>query len=271
MSCYRVNIQSNIDELLSADRHGSQSTEHFLILALPPAVYITDRYHSFHSFYFFFPLSLEMFSWVVIPEGDCDPIACIRSYYNLPHCVSWDVLINKNGSTRARVHKHLLWSRDQQPFLPHLSPTLPFAPLIFHLSLILCLFYISIHCLFLLTLTGDWAVREQERGSCPLWVAKRLPFERSNPLHHSSYNLFCYYCGNRFLPPLHVWRLYSPFLYLSLSVYPYYIQSSSCCFKSHPQVSQLIHAYEFLFALSLSNCDRKQQDLSFCENKSFCE
>lgn len=33
--------------------------------------------------------------------------------------------------------------------------------------------------------------REQERGSCPLWVAKRLPFERSNPLHHTSHNLLC--------------------------------------------------------------------------------
>lgn len=33
--------------------------------------------------------------------------------------------------------------------------------------------------------------RESGRGSCPLWVAKRLPFERSNPLHHSSHNLLC--------------------------------------------------------------------------------
>lgn len=31
-----------------------------------------------------------------------------------------------------------------------------------------------------------------ERGSCPLWVAKRLPFERSNPLHHISHNLLCF-------------------------------------------------------------------------------
>lgn len=79
------------------------------------------------------------------------------------------------------------------PFLPHLSPTLPFAPLIFHLSLILCLFYISIHRMFLLVLTGEWAerVRKQERGSCPLWVAKRLWFKRSNPLHHTYHNLLC--------------------------------------------------------------------------------
>lgn len=78
------------------------------------------------------------------------------------------------------------------PFLPHLFPTLPFAPLIFHLSLIPCLFYISIHRLFLLVLTGEWAERESgKRGSCPLWVAKRLPFERSNPLHHTSHNLLC--------------------------------------------------------------------------------
>lgn len=34
--------------------------------------------------------------------------------------------------------------------------------------------------------------RERERGSCPLWVAKRLPFERSNPLHHISHNLLCF-------------------------------------------------------------------------------
>lgn len=33
--------------------------------------------------------------------------------------------------------------------------------------------------------------RESGRGSCPLWVAKRLPFERSNPLHHSSHSLLC--------------------------------------------------------------------------------
>lgn len=33
--------------------------------------------------------------------------------------------------------------------------------------------------------------RERERGSCPLWVAKRLPLERSNPLHHTSHNLLC--------------------------------------------------------------------------------
>lgn len=31
--------------------------------------------------------------------------------------------------------------------------------------------------------------REQGRGSCPLWVVKRLTFERSNPLHHTSRNL----------------------------------------------------------------------------------
>lgn len=43
---------------------------------------------------------------------------------------------------------------------------------------------------------------ELQRGSCPLWVAKRLPFERSNPLHHISHSLLSslFLCGNRFPP-----------------------------------------------------------------------
>lgn len=93
------------------------------------------------------------------------------------------------------LHRYPVQTQGPAPFLPHLSPTLPFAPLIFHLSLILCLFYISIRRLFLLILTGEWGERERERewerGSCPLWVAKWLPFERSNPLHHTSRNLLC--------------------------------------------------------------------------------
>lgn len=101
-----------------------------------------------------------------------------------------------HASNNTQAQTLYLWRVEVQgpaPFLPHLSHILPFAPLIFHLSLIPCLFYISIHRLFLLVLTGEWAERvsEWERGSCPLWVAKRLPFERSNPLHHTSHNLLC--------------------------------------------------------------------------------
>lgn len=43
------------------------------------------------------------------------------------------------------------------PSLPHLCILLPFAPLIFHLSLILGLFYISIRRLLLRVLTGEQA------------------------------------------------------------------------------------------------------------------
>lgn len=38
---------------------------------------------------------------------------------------------------------------------------------------------------------GGEREREQGRGGCTLWVAKRLPLERSNPLHHTSLNLLC--------------------------------------------------------------------------------
>lgn len=46
--------------------------------------------------------------------------------------------------------------------LPHLWILLPFAPLIFHLSLILALFYISIRRLLLLVLTGERACGGKE-------------------------------------------------------------------------------------------------------------
>lgn len=72
--------------------------------------------------------------------------------------------------------------------------------------------------------------REQERGSCPLWVAKRLPLERSSPLHHTSHNLL--------FSHITLWELYSAFLtrlapplfflHLSLSVYSYSIYDSTC-------------------------------------------
>lgn len=123
---------------------------------------------------------------------------------------------------------HMHWSHHVQrlaAFLPHLSSSLPFAPLIFHLSLILCLFYISIHRLFLLILTVEWArrARAEKRGSCPLWVAKRLPFERSNPLHHISPNLLCF--------PVTLWecvsasnaRLAAPLLFSPSLLIPLYL------------------------------------------------
>lgn len=52
------------------------------------------------------------------------------------------------------------------PSLPHLWILLPFAPLIFHLSLILGLFYISIRRLLLLVLTGERA-RSGKEGVVP--------------------------------------------------------------------------------------------------------
>lgn len=73
--------------------------------------------------------------------------------------------------------------------------------------------------------SGASTERESEkRGSCPLWVAKRLPFERSNPLRHISPNLLCF--------PITLWesvsasdpRLAAPLLFF-ISPYPFLLTS----------------------------------------------
>lgn len=72
--------------------------------------------------------------------------------------------------------------------------------------------------------SGASTERESEkRGSCPLWVAKRLPFERSNPLHHISPNLLCF--------PITLWesvsacdaRLAAPLLFSSSLLIRFYL------------------------------------------------
>lgn len=80
--------------------HGSDSTKFFFVLASPPAVYITDGYHSaFHSSHFF-PLFLQIFSWVTIPDGG---IAYILPNSVLQHFVSGGMLINNSEKTHKRT------------------------------------------------------------------------------------------------------------------------------------------------------------------------
>lgn len=70
---------------------------------------------------------------------------------------------------------------------------------------------------------------ELQGGSCPLWVAKRLPFERSNPLHHISHNLLCFSVSLwESGSASSTWQPRSSFLHLFLSVYIYFRYDSSC-------------------------------------------
>lgn len=150
-------------------RQGRKCTAHFLLSALPQAVYFTDRYHStLHSCYF--PLIPGRYSAACPFLNGSDSIGQDLYNNNNLFAVSTDLLINKNAllhtcghtpeSTQPHTRAHTLDLYPAQvkmpaPFLPHLFPTLPFAPLIIHRSLILCLFYISIHRLLLLALTGE--------------------------------------------------------------------------------------------------------------------
>lgn len=123
------------------------------------------------------------------------------------------------------------------PFLSHLSSTLAFAPLI-------CSCYISILHLFL----HQEGAREKGEETCPLWVAKRLLFERSNPLHHISHNLLSFplLCGNPFLPPLpQIQLLFSPSLVFTSPV-------SYCCLTAfNPTHHPAVLCKTFVFASTL--------------------
>lgn len=71
---------------------------------------------------------------------------------------------------------------------------------------------------------------QRQRGSCPLWVAKRftvwkIPIPCIISLTTSSASPWL--CGNPFVPPLRVWHLRSPFFFSvsALSVYIYSVMS----------------------------------------------
>lgn len=127
------------------------------------------------------------------------------------------------------------------PFLSHLSSTLAFAPLI-------CSCYISILHLFL----HQEGAREKGEETCPLWVAKRLPFERSNPSHHISHNHLSF--------PITMWESISassssshPALLLSISL-PLVFTSpvSYCCLTAfNPTHHPAVLCRAFVFASTL--------------------
>lgn len=140
-------------------------------------------------------------------------------------------------SATAHMHRCLRVQRPP-PFFSHLSSTLAFAPLI-------CSCYISILHLFL---HQEGASKKGEE-TCPLWVAKRLPFERSNPLHHISHNLLSF--------PITLWESISasfshPALLLSIFlplVFSYCV--SYCCLAAFnpPHHSAIFSRLLFLHPL----------------------
>lgn len=91
--------------------------------------------------------------------------------------------------TTTHVHKHSTWTGTiSASSLPHSTLCSSHFP---PFSDSFVCFTIQSSACSSFVLRGERAEREWERGSCPLWVAKRLLFERSNPLHHTSHNLLC--------------------------------------------------------------------------------
>lgn len=152
-------------------------------------------------------------------------------------------VLSKDSAT-AHVHSSL---RVQGPpqFLSHLSSTLAFAPLI-------CSCYISILHLFL----HREGAREKGEETCPLWVAKRLLFERSNPLHHISHNLLSF--------PITLWESISassfphpaPLLSISLPL-AFTSPVSYCCLAAfNPTHHPAVLSKAFVFASTLRHLHR---------------
>lgn len=147
-------------------------------------------------------------------------------------------VLSKDSAT-THVQRSLRMQGPPQ-FLSHLSSTLAFALLIYS-----C--YISILHLFLY----QKGAREKREETCPLWVAKRLPFERSNPLHHISHNLLSF--------PITLWESISasssshpaPLLSISLPLAFTSLVSYCCLAAFNPTHPPAVLGKAFVFASTL--------------------
>lgn len=97
---------------------------------------------------------------------------------------------------------------------------------------------------------GSAVERNGRRETCPLWEAKRLPFERSNPLHHISHNLLSF--------PITLWESISassshpaPLFSISLPVV-FTSPVSYCCLTAfNPTHHSTVLCKAFVFASTM--------------------